>query len=114
SKRPRYIAKNAITRSTTMRAPINSSNRGHTTRLNSFFTSFRNCTACFTAMISCFTLNSQLSRDIPLLDGRPYCAWSLNPFAPIYNNGFEWQARRDSNPQHADLESAALPLELLA
>ena len=24
------------------------------------------------------------------------------------------QARRDSNPQHADLESAALPLELLA
>jgi hypothetical protein len=25
-----------------------------------------------------------------------------------------WQARRDSNPQPADLESAALPLELLA
>lgn len=24
------------------------------------------------------------------------------------------QARRDSNPQHADLESAVLPLELLA
>ena len=27
---------------------------------------------------------------------------------------FHTQARRDSNPQHADLESAALPLELLA
>lgn len=27
---------------------------------------------------------------------------------------YAWQARRDSNPQHADLESAALPLELLA
>ena len=25
-----------------------------------------------------------------------------------------WQARRDSNPQHPDLESDALPLELLA
>ena len=25
-----------------------------------------------------------------------------------------WQARRDSNPQHPDLESGALPLELLA
>jgi hypothetical protein len=25
-----------------------------------------------------------------------------------------WQARRDSNPQHSDLESDALPLELLA
>ncbi len=25
----------------------------------------------------------------------------------------DWQARRDSNPQQADLESAALPLELL-
>jgi hypothetical protein len=25
-----------------------------------------------------------------------------------------WQARRDSNPQPTDLESAALPLELLA
>src|SRR5207253_11224188 len=25
-----------------------------------------------------------------------------------------WQARRDSNPQHAVLETAALPLELLA
>jgi hypothetical protein len=26
----------------------------------------------------------------------------------------QWQARRDSNPQHPDLESGALPLELLA
>ena len=26
----------------------------------------------------------------------------------------KWQARRDSNPQHAVLETAALPLELLA
>jgi hypothetical protein len=26
----------------------------------------------------------------------------------------KWQARRDSNPQHPDLESGALPLELLA
>ena len=26
----------------------------------------------------------------------------------------KWQARRDSNPQHPDLESDALPLELLA
>jgi hypothetical protein len=25
-----------------------------------------------------------------------------------------WQARRDSNPQHPDLESGALPFELLA
>ena len=25
-----------------------------------------------------------------------------------------WQARRESNPQPADLESAALPIELLA
>jgi hypothetical protein len=28
--------------------------------------------------------------------------------------GWDWQARRDSNPQHPDLESGALPLELLA
>ncbi len=26
----------------------------------------------------------------------------------------KWQARRDSNPQHPDLESGALPFELLA
>ena len=26
----------------------------------------------------------------------------------------KWQARRDSNPHHPDLESGALPLELLA
>ena len=26
----------------------------------------------------------------------------------------DWQARRDSNSQHPDLESGALPLELLA
>ena len=26
------------------------------------------------------------------------------------NYGVLWQARRDSNPQHADLESAALPI----
>jgi hypothetical protein len=28
--------------------------------------------------------------------------------------GFEWQARRESNPQPAVLETAALPIELLA
>jgi hypothetical protein len=30
------------------------------------------------------------------------------------NSKMFWQARRDSNPQHPDLESDALPLELLA
>ena len=34
-------------------------------------------------------------------------------YLPVHFRGI-WQARRDSNPQHADLESAALPLELLA
>ena len=33
------------------------------------------------------------------------------PGVPLSKN---WQARRDSNPQHAVLETAALPLELLA
>ena len=32
----------------------------------------------------------------------------------ILFRGMLWQARRDSNPQHPDLESGALPLELLA
>src|SRR5437899_12506899 len=35
-----------------------------------------------------------------------------DPVAPIPSAS--WQARRDSNPQHAVLETAALPLELLA
>ena len=34
--------------------------------------------------------------------------------APGPRSRMNWQARRDSNPQHADLETAALPLELLA
>jgi hypothetical protein len=33
--------------------------------------------------------------------------------SPNKINRKKWQARRDSNPQQADLESAALPLELL-
>ncbi len=35
------------------------------------------------------------------------------PFGQLGNLSLnKWQGRRDSNPQHADLESAALPLEL--
>src|SRR5690606_32320971 len=34
-------------------------------------------------------------------------------FTSIYNSILNWQARRDSNPQPTDLESDALPLELL-
>jgi hypothetical protein len=39
--------------------------------------------------------------------------WVIFIATPIGFN-FLWQARRDSNPQPSDLESAALPLELLA
>tara|TARA_Y100001935_G_scaffold147222_1_gene121622 strand:+ start:243 stop:404 length:162 start_codon:yes stop_codon:yes gene_type:complete len=33
---------------------------------------------------------------------------------PIFNLPISWQARRESNPQPAVLETAALPIELLA
>ncbi len=32
----------------------------------------------------------------------------------MFSDNGQWQARRDSNPQLPDLESGALPLELLA
>src|SRR3954447_13364264 len=40
--------------------------------------------------------------------GTPGTAWHRGP-----RSRMNWQARRDSNPQHAVLETAALPLELL-
>ena len=46
-----------------------------------------------------------------LLDDKPDLFYLVQRFA-LY--GRKWQARRDSNPQHPDLESGALPLELLA
>ena len=36
------------------------------------------------------------------------------PYLPPHPTRLRWQARRESNPQPADLESAALPIELLA
>jgi hypothetical protein len=38
----------------------------------------------------------------------------IKPFSAQDLNSKKWQARRDSNPQQPDLESGALPLELLA
>ena len=40
----------------------------------------------------------------------PALSFMLNRIRTITSPELKWQARRDSNPQHADLESAALPI----
>ena len=93
SNTPRYTVKKATSIRVTMVAPINSSLFGHSTRAISARTSFRNCTTFI--YYSFYELR-------------------YNHTAQLFITITSWQARRDSNPQPSDLESAALPLELLA
>ncbi len=122
---PKYTAKKQTNTSTTNVDPTNSWKLGQSTFESSRRTSWKNCSTFFNVIIKQpYYLNPSpinIKLAIFFIDGdsqtklaKPEGSVAAFGYAGHGRISVDWQARRDSNPQPADLESAALPFELLA